>query len=276
MPIDLRKNPGDTLLMRAAAQGEPAALDELERRGVIFAQRSGVCLAVSWNADKQRQQGVLSIHPDKGIGLDSLIEIPVSFHIKSIVMRGNEIILSAADGRIWTAPSEQFRRRRPIREANNADYEIQLEEDFLELPTRQKRTMEVYTGDSSGDWSYEEAGGVYALKVRDLSVPREEAPRILCRSENIEELQEMLPAVKRRLGRLDEYLRAAAEYLWRAGSEAEREAFELDAFCLGVRLDLVIFDYYGDLELWLAEDGEERFPDWDPIVYFDRDDRIVG
>lgn len=204
----------------------------------MFAQRPELCFAVSTEAESGRQQGVLSEHREGGGGMDSLIEIPLSFTIQAVSMEGAKVVLTAEDGRVLAAEPEQFGFRHLIREQNNPDYEAQLEREFLSIPTKCQGEADLY---------------------RD-------------------EFVEMLPAVNPRLQRLDSYLRAAAAYLWESGSEEEREALEPESFRNMLRLASVNFSYYGDLELWLGEkdEGGMLFDGYSPTVYFDRNNKIIG
>lgn len=276
MAIDLEKNPADIELMRNAALGEFSALEELRSREVLFAQRYGLCFAVSSEADSGRQQGILSEHREAGGGMDSLIEIPSSFTIVDVSIEGNKVVLTAEDGRVLAAEPEQFGFRRLIREENNPVYEAQLEHDFLAIPAKRRGEADLYRDESGNEWTYNTEIGGYWLTVS--AGGEEEQAEVSCEATTRDELIELLPAVNQRLRRLDSYMKAATAYLWESGSEEEREALGLEEFEALVRLDSVNFSYYGDLELWLGEKDEDGalFDGYSPTIYFDRNDQIVS
>ena len=276
MTIDLEKNPADIALMRNAALGEGSALEELRRREVLFAQRPGLCFAVSTEAESGRQQGILSEHREGGGGMDSLIEIPLSFTIEAVSIEGEKVVLTAKDGRVMAAEPERFGFRRLIREQNNPDYEAQLEHDFLSIPSKRRGEADRYKDGVGNEWTYNtKIGGYWLTRSSEIEVGQAE---VSCEAITRDELTEMLPAVNPRLQRLDSYLRAATAYLWESGSEEEKESLELESFRDMLRLDSVNFSYYGDLELWLVEKDEAGalFDGYSPTVYFDRNDEIVS
>ena len=275
MQIDLEHRAADSELLRGAALGEEKSLDELRRRNVLFAWQEGLCFAVAENEDG-RQTGFLSEHARQGGGVNRIIKIPAAWRIVSVSIADRRIALESADGRKLSATPEQFRRLRSIRSAHNPDYEKQLEDDFLKLPTKSVNEADEYIDDRGNHWSYEAASGGYWLRrTPDGSSEEPSLPGICCEAQDREELSEMLPAAFARLARLDVYAQAAAEYLWLAGSEEEREALDLEAFGRLLEADSVVFGYYGDTELWMAEPNGELFDGYSPTVYFDSAGRAV-
>ncbi|MEJ8304432.1 hypothetical protein [Saccharibacillus sacchari] len=276
MAIDLEKNPADMALIRNAALGDLSALEELRSRKVLFAQSEGLCFTVSTVDESGRQQGILSEHREGGGGMDSLIEIPSSFTIVDVAMEGSKVVLTAEDGRVLAAEPERFGFRHLIREANNPDYEAQLEHDFLSIPTKRRGEAGLYRDEWENEWTYNTEIGGYWL-TRSVGGEKAQA-EVSCEATTRDELIEMLPTVNQRLQRLDAYVNAAKAYLWKSGSEEEREVLGLEEFQALLRLDSVNFSYYGDLELWLGEKDEDGalFDGYSPTIYFDRKDEIVN
>ncbi len=275
MQIDLEHRAADSELLRGAALGQKESLDELRRRNVLFAREEGVCFAVAQN-ENDRQTGFLSEHARQGGGVNRIIRIPASWRIASVSFEDGAIVLKSAEGRTLSARPEQFHRLRWIRSAHNPDYEKQLANDFLKLPTKRDREEDEYIDDRGNRWSHGLTSDGYWLQ-RTMEEDADDAvlPAVCCDAQNRTELSEMLPVVLTRLEQANMYAQAAADYLWLAGSDEEKEALDRDAFVGLLEADSLVFGYYGDFELWMAEPNGELFDGYSPTVYFDSTGRAV-
>ncbi|CAM4301800.1 hypothetical protein GCM10007362_11890 [Saccharibacillus endophyticus] len=139
-----------------------------------------------------RQQGILSEQRESGGGMDSLIDIPLSFTVKAVFMEGEKIVLSADDGRVLAAEPERFGFRRLIRKRNNPDYEAQAEQDFLSIPTKSRGAADLYRDERGNEWTYNTEIGGYWLT--DSASDEQGQAEISCEATTRDELAEMLPS----------------------------------------------------------------------------------
>ncbi|OWR28674.1 hypothetical protein CDO73_17390 [Saccharibacillus sp. O23] len=275
MQIDLEHRAADSELLRGAALGEEESLDELRRRNVLFGRQEGVCFAVSEYEDG-RQSGFLAEHARQGGGVNRIIRIPASWRISSVSIEEGSIVLTSADGRTLSARPEQFHRLRWIRSSHNPAYESQLEDDFLKLPAKMDREADEYIDEQGRCWSHGlTSDGYWLQRISAEGTDEAAPPAVCCDAQHRTELSEMLPTVLARLERIEKYAQAAAHYLWLQGSDEEREALDQEAFGRLLEADSIVFGYYGDFELWMAEPNGELFDGYSPTVYFDAAGRAI-